>query len=66
MTESVCGGPGDLGGSVDERIAELNRIVAAGMSTDGQWLRRQLDDALSCWASDVSLIVIGVESRVDF
>jgi len=66
MTEFDSSEPGDLSGTVDERIAELDSIATTGQSMTEEWLRRQLDDALSCWASDASLVVIGTESRVDF
>ena len=56
----------DLTGTVDERIAQLAEFDDRGRVVSEVWLRRQLDSALFCWASDATVVAIQMESRIDF
>lgn len=56
----------DLTGTVDERIAKLAEFDGGEQVVSEVWLRRQLDSALFCWASDATAVAIQMESRIDF
>lgn len=54
----------DLVGTVDERIRQLAATPPEAQTTE--WLRRQLDSALSAWAADRTALDIDEERRSDF
>jgi len=54
----------DLTGGADERMAQLERLDAASLTTD--WLRRQLELTLAAWGSDETELDVERESRVDY
>lgn len=56
--------PADLAGTADERLAQLARLESSALSPE--WLRRQLESALSAWEADETKLDIDVEARTDF
>ncbi|WP_019181981.1 hypothetical protein [Microbacterium yannicii] len=64
MSTAVNASPPDLTGTVDERLAQLDRL--APESLDAQWLRRQLDAALAAWAADDTELDIVKDAHVDY
>lgn len=56
--------PADLSGTVDERRRALASLPAESLSAE--WLRRQLDNALSAWAATETALDISEEARVDY
>lgn len=60
-TESIAT---DLTGSPDERMKQLQTVPHDTQSPE--WLRRQLDAALSGWANEETELDIIKESRADY
>jgi hypothetical protein len=56
--------PPDLSGTVDERQRQLASLPAASLSAE--WLRRQLDNALSAWGATETALDISEEAHVDY
>lgn len=56
--------PDDLTGSVDERLKSL--ALLATESLTAEWLRRQLENALSAWSVCETELDIAKEAHTDY
>lgn len=56
--------PEDLTGTVDDRRSQLDDLPADGISAE--WLRRQLDNALTGWAATATELDIQKEKQTDY
>ena len=54
----------DLTGSVDERQRRLALLATESLTTE--WLRRQLENALSAWAVCETQLDIAKEAHTDY
>lgn len=65
MTEWSLSEPDDLHGTADERLRLLADLDDSG-AVSAEWLRRQLQAALSAWALAETTVDIDEEARTDY
>lgn len=56
--------PEELSGTVDDRQRQLASLPTDSLSAE--WLRRQLDSALTAWAATQTGLDISMESHADY
>jgi hypothetical protein len=64
MEQTTGPTPDDLTGIVDDRRSQFENLPADGLSAD--WLRRQLDNALTAWAATATELDIEKEKHADY